>query len=63
MILAHERGSGEIAEKEAFDLLGPRAGVIQAFPARLHGQRAKIAIGKRAKGGFADSNHGDRAHQ
>ena len=62
MILAGERWPGEIAQIERLDLRRLRVAILQSFLAGFHGERTKIAIRERAKGGLPDADDGDWSH-
>src|SRR5271170_7634149 len=62
VVLADERGPGEITHIECFHLRGGCVGVLQRFLTSLHGQRAQVAIRKRAERSFADADDGYLSH-
>jgi hypothetical protein len=62
MILAHKRGTGEVAQVKRFDQCRRYMPVRETFFASLDRQRAEVEVGKDSKRGFARANHGDRSH-
>ena len=62
VILAYKRRAGEVAEEKRVDLGRGGVPVLQAFLPGFHGERAKVAAGKRPKWRLSDADYGDRSH-
>jgi hypothetical protein len=62
VVLTDKRGTSEITQIERFYSGCSDIGVRKRMINRFDSQRAKIAIGERAKSGFADTDHGNRSH-